>query len=93
MKEVIIIKNILVVGSLNMDFVIEVSKMPIPGETILGKNFSLVSGGKGANQAYAIGKLGANVNMIGAVGNDEYGQKLLGNLSSNLTSFYLDMHL
>lgn len=63
-----------------MDFVIEVKKMPLPGETILGKIFTLVPGGKGANQAFAIGKLGANVDMIGAVGNDEYGNKLLDNL-------------
>lgn len=65
-----------------MDFVVEVNKMPLPGETILGKSFTLVPGGKGANQAYAIGKLGANVSMLGAVGNDEYGKKLLENLNS-----------
>lgn len=76
------IKNILVIGSLNMDFVIEVNKMPLPGETILGKNFTLIPGGKGANQAYAIGKLGGNVSMLGAVGNDEYGKKILENLNS-----------
>ena len=65
-----------------MDFVVEVDKMPLPGETILGKNFTLVPGGKGANQAYAIGKLGTNVSMLGAIGNDEYGKKLLENLNS-----------
>lgn len=65
-----------------MDFVVEINKMPLPGETILGKSFSLVPGGKGANQAYAIGKLGANVVMLGAIGNDQYGNKLLENLSS-----------
>ena len=65
-----------------MDFVIEVNKMPLPGETIIGKNFTLVPGGKGANQAYAIGKLGAEVSILGAVGNDEYGKKLLQNLNS-----------
>jgi len=79
---VIIIKNILVIGSLNMDFVIEVDKMPLPGQTILGEEFALIPGGKGANQAYAAGKLGANVSMLGAVGNDEYGKKLLKNLNS-----------
>lgn len=76
------IKNIVVIGSLNIDFVIEVDKMPLPGETVLGKSFTLVPGGKGANQAYAIGKLGANVSMIGAIGNDEYGETLLENLNS-----------
>ena len=65
-----------------MDFVIEVDKMPLPGETLIGKNFTLIPGGKGANQAYAIGKLGADVSMLGAVGNDEYGDKLLNNLKS-----------
>lgn len=65
-----------------MDFVIETSKMPAPGETVIGNNFSLVPGGKGANQAYALGKLGANTIMIGAVGNDNYGIKLLDNLNS-----------
>lgn len=79
---VIIIKKILVIGSLNMDFVIEVDKMPLPGQTVLGKRFSLSPGGKGANQAFAAGKLGANVSILGAVGNDEYGRKLLQNLNS-----------
>lgn len=65
-----------------MDFVIEVKQMPLPGQTILGKNFTLVPGGKGANQAYAIGKLGTNTSMLGAVGNDEYGKKLLENLNA-----------
>lgn len=74
--------KILVVGSLNMDFVIDTDKMPVPGETVLGNNFSLSPGGKGANQAYAIGKIGGNISMIGAVGNDEYGKKLKENLQS-----------
>lgn len=74
--------KILVVGSLNMDFVINTDKMPVPGETVLGNNFSLCPGGKGANQAYAIGKIGGDVAMIGAVGNDEYGKKLKDNLQS-----------
>lgn len=65
-----------------MDFVIEVKQMSLPGQTILGKNFTLVPGGKGANQAYAIGKLGTNTSMLGAVGNDEYGKKLLENLNA-----------
>ena len=56
--------------------------MPLPGETITGRDFSLVCGGKGANQAYAAAKLGGNVSMIGAVGNDEYGKMLINNLES-----------
>ncbi|WP_270395097.1 ribokinase [Mediterraneibacter massiliensis] len=74
-------KKIMVLGSLNMDFVISVKEMPQVGETILGKDVQLVPGGKGANQAYAAGKLGGNVMMMGAVGKDLYGDKLLNNLS------------
>lgn len=74
--------KLLVVGSLNMDMVIDVDRMPKPGETLFGKKISLIPGGKGANQAYACGKLGANVSMIGAVGKDENGDKLLRNLQS-----------
>ena len=65
-----------------MDFVIDVEKMPKPGETVLGKKFTLVPGGKGANQAYAMGKLGSDVKMIGAIGEDENGIKLIDNLNS-----------
>ncbi|WP_196607085.1 ribokinase [Pectinatus frisingensis] len=73
-------KKILVVGSLNMDFSIEISKFPRNGETVLGKTMSLIPGGKGANQAYAAAKLGGNVSMIGAVGDDSFGEMLVSNL-------------
>lgn len=84
-------KNILVVGSLNMDFVCEVDKMPQDGETIIANNFSLIPGGKGANKAYSLGKLGCkNVTMFGAVGNDEYGKELINNLNSvNVETSYI----
>lgn len=75
-------KKILVVGSLNMDFVIRVDAMPLAGQTVMGHDMTLVPGGKGANQAYAIGKLGGQVEMIGAVGNDVYGAALKENLES-----------
>lgn len=74
--------KILVIGSLNLDYVIEVDKMPNIGETVIGKNLKKVPGGKGANQAYAVGKLGGDVSMIGAVGNDDAGKILLKNLRS-----------
>lgn len=74
--------KILVVGSLNLDYVIEVENMPKAGETIFGKSLKKIPGGKGANQAYAIGKLGGDVAMIGAVGDDDAGQILLNNLKS-----------
>jgi len=76
------VSNLLIVGSLNMDTVINVKDMPKPGETVLGKNYELCPGGKGANQAYAAGKLGADVSMIGLVGKDDNGMKLLLNLQS-----------
>ncbi len=77
-----LVSKILVVGSLNLDYVIEVENMPKAGETIFGKSLKKVPGGKGANQAYAIGKLGGDVAMIGAVGDDDAGQILLNNLKS-----------
>lgn len=73
-------KKITVVGSLNMDVVIETPYMPKCGETISGKNVTLIPGGKGANQAYAVGKLGGEVAMIGAVGTDASGEALINNL-------------
>ena len=85
-------KKILVIGSLNIDFVINVDKMPLPGETITGRDFSLVCGGKGANQAYAAAKLGGNVSMIGAVGNDEYGKMLINNFLFLVSYSYKDMY-
>lgn len=75
-------KKITVVGSLNMDVVIETSHMPECGETISGKNVTMVPGGKGANQAYAVGKLGGDVTMIGAVGMDASGETLIDSLKS-----------
>lgn len=75
-------QKIVVVGSLNMDVVIETPHMPERGETISGRTIDMVSGGKGANQAYAIGKLGGDVTMIGAVGKDAAGEALLHNLRS-----------
>lgn len=73
-------QKILVVGSLNMDLVAYVEEMPAKGETVLSKSFGRAPGGKGANQAYAVGRLGAQVSMIGAVGNDENGLLLIDNL-------------
>ncbi len=73
--------KLLVVGSLNMDLVVDVPYMPQVGETILGYGFNMIPGGKGANQAYAAAKLGAQAYMLGCVGKDEYGQILLKNLN------------
>ena len=73
-------KSILVIGSLNMDFVVNVDKMPVAGETRLGRNVELIPGGKGANQACAIGKLGGKADMLGAVGKDSYADMQLNSL-------------
>lgn len=75
-------KKILVIGSMNMDFVAGVSHIPTLGETVLADNFELVPGGKGANQSYAIGKMHGNVVMLGMVGQDTYGERLCENLKS-----------
>lgn len=74
---------ITVLGSLNMDLSIESTKPLKMGETILGKGFVTGPGGKGANQSVALGKLGADVYMIGNVGQDLFGQRMLDNLKSN----------
>jgi ribokinase len=75
--------SIVVIGSLNMDFVIAVERLPLPGETILGSHFRTIPGGKGANQAYAAAKLvveGTAVRMVGLVGMDSFGNALKANL-------------
>jgi len=74
--------KIVVIGSLNMDHIVHVPHMVKQGETILAKDdLRFVPGGKGANQAYAIGKLGGDVCMLGKVGTDEAGKSMLQNLS------------
>ncbi len=74
-----------VVGSLNMDFVVSVERLPVPGETVLGRDFQMIPGGKGANQACAAGKLGAGgvaVRMIGRVGCDVFADHLKASLAA-----------
>lgn len=68
--------NVVVVGSLNMDLVTRAQRLPQAGETLAGESFFTVPGGKGANQAVAAARLGAQVAMIGCVGADAYGQQL-----------------
>ena len=75
-------KRIFIVGSLNYDLVINAPYMPKGGETLKGSDFMTNAGGKGANQAYASGKLGGKVYMCGAVGNDSFGDTLLSSLAS-----------
>jgi ribokinase len=75
--------NILVAGSLNADLVVRAPRFPQPGETISGEDLQVIPGGKGANQAVAAARLGANVSMLGRVGRDNFGDFLLDNLKSN----------
>lgn len=76
-------KPIVVIGSINMDLVCRTERLPRGGETVLGKDFVTVPGGKGANQAVAAAKLAATglaVHMVGRVGDDDFGQRLLNGL-------------
>ena len=74
--------DIVVFGSLNADLVQTVARLPKPGETLAGGDLKTFSGGKGANQACAAGRMGARVAMIGQVGNDRLGSLLLDSLQS-----------
>jgi len=72
-----------VIGSINTDLVINTDRMPKIGETILGSGFCVNCGGKGANQAIAVSKLGGDVTFIGAVGNDSNGDIAIENFKAN----------
>jgi ribokinase len=72
--------KIAVVGSINMDMTVTAERIPLKGETLTGNSISYIPGGKGANQAVAMAKLGAEVQMFGCVGDDSSGEKLLANL-------------
>ncbi|MEU9922758.1 ribokinase [Streptomyces griseoluteus] len=72
--------HIVVLGSTNMDLVTYVARAPQRGETVTGREFRTIPGGKGANQAMAAARAGATVSLIGAVGNDAYGVRLRDNL-------------
>ena len=80
-------KKICVIGSINMDLVIETEYPPVMGETVSGKDFKTVPGGKGANQAVAAAMLGNEVSFIGAVGEDSFGKQL----KENLRKFNVDV--
>ena len=73
-------KKIVVVGSINMDYVTHVQKQPGVGETVSGQGLDLKPGGKGANQAYAAAYLGGDVTMLGAIGDDAAGRMSLESL-------------
>ncbi len=72
-----------VLGSIHMDYVVTLDRMPRLGETVIGRGFKMTPGGKGANQAVAAARLGADVYMIGMVGNDVIGDELIKNFERN----------
>ncbi|UOQ84370.1 ribokinase [Gracilibacillus salinarum] len=83
--------RITVVGSINMDMVTETDTVPAQGETVRAKNFQTVPGGKGANQAVAAARLGADVTMVGCVGDDPFADSLVTNLQKEQVSVqYVD---
>ncbi|MBB6142912.1 ribokinase [Silvibacterium bohemicum] len=73
---------VVVVGSINIDLVANTDRIPVEGETILGRDFQIHPGGKGANQAVAVARLGHPVSMIGKLGDDAFGSQLKAQLES-----------
>lgn len=76
-------KNIIIAGSINMDIVSTLDKYPEGGETVPGKTISYIPGGKGANQARAISRLGARVRLVGKIGKDNFGKTLIESLNKD----------
>lgn len=74
--------HIVVIGSLNMDLVVSVPRMPQVGETLTGTGFKMIPGGKGANQAVGCTRLGAKTTLIGAVGCDAFGEQMIMQLKA-----------
>jgi len=74
--------DITVVGSLNLDATVRVPRLPLPGETVMGRGHAHDTGGKGANQAVAAARLGRTVEMVGMVGRDDAGNRLLAALDA-----------
>ena len=74
--------SVCVVGSIHMDLVVRAPRFAQPGETLLGDAFSMHPGGKGANQAVAASRMGAQVSLVGCLGDDDWGSELRGVLAS-----------
>lgn len=75
-------QSAIVFGSINLDLVVKTSRLPVPGETLQGREFFTVPGGKGANQAVALARLGVTTQMVGRVGEDDFGSELLTSLKA-----------
>src|SRR3954449_13350115 len=76
-------RPIVIIGSINMDLVCRKPPVPRPGETVLGSDLSMIPGGKGANQAVAAARLGGRVHLVGRVGEDDFGRRLLKGLAED----------
>ncbi len=74
---------VVVFGSINLDLVAQVARIPAPGETLAGRSFMTLPGGKGANQALAAARAGAKVALFGAVGRDAFAASALANLEAS----------
>jgi ribokinase len=74
------LKRIIVIGSANTDMVVKTETLPLPGETKLGGTFFMNAGGKGANQAVAVARMGGNVTFVTKIGNDIFGKQTLEGL-------------
>lgn len=83
-------KRIFVIGSANTDMVVKATKLPLPGETVLGGTFFMNAGGKGANQAVAAARLGGDVTLVTKVGNDIFGKQTIEGLQKeNINTGYV----
>lgn len=83
MKRVFMKNDILLIGSLNIDFTAYVDRIPEAGETISGSSFLMSCGGKGFNQAIAIARAGSSIYMLGSIGNDSLGDQLIEMLNKD----------
>ena len=75
--------QVVVFGSINLDLGVQVNRLPTRGETLRGNSLNMTGGGKGANQAIALSRLGIPTRLIGRVGNDDFGRKLQTDLQRN----------
>ena len=79
-------------GGINIDLVVYINRQPNMGETVEGDSVQFFLGGKGANQAVGLSRLGANVDLIGKIGDDIFGKELISNLKKNGEFFYLGVY-
>lgn len=81
-RKVVPPRKVIIVGSLNMDLIVRAPRRPAMGETVMGDTFDILPGGKGLNQAVAARRLGAPVEMVGCVGDDDFGRRFLAFLDA-----------